>query len=267
MLLWYARMSRSLIIPSSFSSALLLHLLTLVAACKREKAWEVHPYPCIGDFRFLHLSISQHPLYPTVLSRLKESSQILLDIGCCFGQDIRCLVADGVPSENLFAADLRLEFLELGYELFKDKGTLKTQFLEGDIFDVNEEGGKELRRLNGEIDIIHAASFLHLFTWDEQVKAGIQMVQFLKPTTMNALILGRQTASTNPGVKPRLMNATGNTYRHNPESFQRLWNEIGERTGTRWRSKVDMYEATGWRRPRDGKETDDRLMRYEIHKI
>ena len=259
--MWYAPS------PILSSPTFLLLQLTFVSSYKREKAWEVHPYPCIGGFRFLHLSISQHPLYPTVLSRLKHSSQTLLDLGCCFGQDIRCLVADGVPGENLYGADLRLDFLELGYELFKDKGTLKTQFIEGNILDVDGEGGKELRQLTGKIDIIHAASFLHLFTWDDQVEAGMQMVRFLRPTTKDALILGRQTATINPGVKPGLNTTSGNKYRHNSESFQRMWNEIGENTGTRWRVKVDLYEAVGWRRPGEGKDTEDRMMRFEVHRL
>ena len=255
-------------VPSLCFHNLLSQLLTLSTSCKREKAWDIYPYPCIGGFRFLNLSISQHPLYSTVLSRLKDSSQILLDIGCCFGQDIRRLVADGVPSEHLYGADLRLEFLELGYELFKDEGTLKTKFLEGNIFEVNGEEGKELRQLNGKIDIIHASSFLHLFTWDEQVKAGVQMVHFLNPMTKDALIIGRQTATITPGVKPSILSsALGDKYRHDAASFQRMWDEIGEKTGTKWSVKADLYEAIGWRKPGEGKDTEDRMMRFEVHKI
>lgn len=48
---------------------------------------------------FLQLNMSLSPAYDEVLSRLKNE-QRLLDLGCCFGQDIRKLVHDGVPSEN-----------------------------------------------------------------------------------------------------------------------------------------------------------------------
>lgn len=49
------------------------------------------PYPCIGSFRFLDLSIPQSPLYPEILDRLK-SGQKLLDVGCAVGQELRQLV-------------------------------------------------------------------------------------------------------------------------------------------------------------------------------
>lgn len=33
----------------------------------RDEAWKVWLYPCIGQFRFLDLSISQSPHYPAIL--------------------------------------------------------------------------------------------------------------------------------------------------------------------------------------------------------
>ena len=80
---------------------MIIHALLLLAPHQRDQAWKIHPYPCVGGFRFrfgfLDLSISLNPLYPTVLARLRASStpQRLLDLGCCFGQDIRRLVANG----------------------------------------------------------------------------------------------------------------------------------------------------------------------------
>lgn len=193
---------------------------------QREKAWQVHPYACVGRFRFLDLSISLDPIYPTVLSRLKDSSsppQTLLDLGCCFGQDIRRLVADGAPSEDLYGADLRPEYLELGYELFRDKGRLNAHFLVGDVFDDGEgEGGNELKKLDGKIDIIHAASFLHLFTWDEQVQVGMRMVRLFRTTTTTKdppLVFGTQAGSVKPGVYYS-SDMSRTRYRHDPESFQ-----------------------------------------------
>ncbi len=52
----------------------------------RDRAWQIHPYPCIGQFRFLNLSISQHASYPRILAALKEpgARRTLLDLGCCF---------------------------------------------------------------------------------------------------------------------------------------------------------------------------------------
>lgn len=49
------------------------------------------PYPCIGQFRFLSLGIANSPHYDEVLQRLRGGEK-LLDVGCCFGQEIRKLV-------------------------------------------------------------------------------------------------------------------------------------------------------------------------------
>jgi len=231
---------------------------------KREKAFrEVAPYPCIGHFRFLDLSISLHALYPKVLSRLKTSSQTLLDLGCCFGQDIRRLVVDGAPAENLYGADLHPEFLELGYDLFKDKDKLKAHFLLGDVFDDESEGKRELKKLDGKIDIIHAASFIHLFGWDDQVRVGVRMVRLLKPDATDSLILGRQAGITKAGI-------VRDKFRHDPESFQKLWDAVGEQTGTKWKVKADLQMIEGWEERgqselrEDGKET--RAMQFEVHR-
>ncbi|KAF9734977.1 methyltransferase domain-containing protein [Paraphaeosphaeria minitans] len=56
-------------------------------------------------------------------------------MACCFGQGIRQLVADGAPPENIFGCDLRKEYVELGYQLFRDHGRLHGQLLTADIFE------------------------------------------------------------------------------------------------------------------------------------
>lgn len=42
-------------------------------------------------YRFLDLSMSQRKEYPEIVRRLKGGEKIL-DLGCCFGQEIRQLV-------------------------------------------------------------------------------------------------------------------------------------------------------------------------------
>lgn len=191
------------------------------------------PYPCIGQFRFLDLSISSAPQYPEILQRVKDG-QKLLDVGCCFGQDVRKLVFDGAPAENIYASDLQHEFWDLGYELFLDKDRLRTQFIEADVFD--EESG--LSKLDGQIDIVHAASFFHLFSWPQQKEVAIRIVSLLKPQA-GSLVLGRQVGNVAPGEFP---HREGTMYRHNEESFQQLWNQVGSATDSKWKAEVEMTE-------------------------
>ena len=101
-------------------------------------------------------------IYPQVLERVR-AGEVLLDLGCCFGQDIRELVADGAPSDKILGVDIEHRLFELGYELFRDKETLQAQFYTQSIF---EEGF--LTEWEGKVDMIYVGSFLHLFDLDKQ---------------------------------------------------------------------------------------------------
>ncbi|KAF5851889.1 hypothetical protein GGP41_000617 [Bipolaris sorokiniana] len=196
----------------------------------RDEAFKIFPYPCLGNWGFLNFSIGVGPAYQEVVRRIKDGEQFL-DLGCCMGQDIRKLVHDGVPSTNTYASDLKKTFWDLGYDMFLDKSTLKTQFLEADIFDADSQ----LKQLDGKIDIINAAAFFHLFDWDDQFKAAKRVVQLLKPVP-NALIVGRQGGQPKAGTFSHVMKDQ-TAFWHNPESWKDMWKHVGEQTGTKW--KVD----------------------------
>jgi len=188
----------------------------------RDQAWDVFPYPCIGQFRFLDLSIGLHPLYQEILSRMKTGKQKYLDLGCCFGQDIRRLVADGVPSENCYGSDLRLDFMQIGYKLFLDEDALKTEFIAGDVFDPESN----LKKLEGNMDVIHAAAFFHLFGWDEQKAIARRVLKLLKPQK-DSLLVGRQVGNVKGGEFPHRTNPSRSMFRHDNETWKQMWTEIG----------------------------------------
>ena len=200
-----------------------------------------------------------HPVYQDVLARVKAGEKIL-DLGCCFGQDTRRLFADGAPGKNLYASDLRPEFIDLGYDLFKDKGHISAHFLTGDVFAEEGENSVSLKELDGKIDLVHASSFFHLFNWTEQVQVGIRVCRLLNQSTKDALVFGRQSGSITPGHKPGL-SGTKERYRHDPASFQKMWDEIGEKTGTRW--KVDASLTKRSQDPDD----DTRVLYYAAHRV
>jgi len=197
----------------------------------RDRAFDIFPYPCIGLFRFLDLSIRKSPEYPEVLQRVKNG-QKFLDLGCCFGQDIRKLVSDGAPSENTYGADLQMEFMNLGYDLFLDKDTLKTKFIASDIFDP----GSDFGQLNSSIDIVNAASFFHLFDWEQQVWCAKRVTEILKDVP-GVLVIGRQMGSENAGPYTSATDKK-TRYWHNEESFKRMWKQVGDETGSEW--EVDV---------------------------
>ena len=200
---------------------------------------------------------------------MKESDHTLLDIGCCFAQDIRKLVSDGAPSENILGAELRPEFVDLGYVLFRDRDTLKSKFLIGDVFDETAESA--FGKLDGKVDIIYAASFFHLFNWEDQVGMAERVVRFLNPI-QGSLVFGRQRGNINSGEYEHRTNEKGTMFRHNERSWKEMWKQVGEATGSSWDIRVwlDKDEDFGKNRKDEGTGLDnkldsgDRRLRFEV---
>lgn len=189
------------------------------------------------------------------------SRDALLELGCCFGQGIRQLVRDGVEPSRLYGTDLHNEFLELGFDLFRDRESLTeggATFVAGDMLNADDA---DLVRFDGKVTIIHATNFFHLFAWDQQVAIGTRMTRFLKPETKDALLFGWHIGS----LKPRNDKALylGDRYLHNEESLQKLWDEVGEKTATKWRveSEVISKMPPGLR----GFDDNARIMRYGVY--
>nr|A0A348HAY0.1 RecName: Full=O-methyltransferase phiE; AltName: Full=Phomoidride biosynthesis cluster protein E [fungal sp. ATCC 74256]BBG28502.1 putative methyltransferase [fungal sp. ATCC 74256] len=203
----------------------------------RDKAWEVYPYGTIGMFGFLTLSLPTHPSYPDILASLQSGKKTFLDIGCCVGQELRSLTYAGVPSENLYGVDLHQGFLDIGYELFRDSETLKSTLLAADVFDENSE---VLKDVEGKIDVVHAGSFFHLFDWDQQVTAAKRVVRLLRPQP-GSILVGKQAGDVNAGQKSR-PGKLGSRYRHNAESWKKLWQQVAAETGTQWEVSVRELE-------------------------
>ncbi|KAK7727414.1 hypothetical protein SLS57_002886 [Botryosphaeria dothidea] len=203
----------------------------------RDKAWEIFPYPCIGMFRFLDLNMCNQPYYPEVLERVKNGEKIL-DIGCCFGQELRKLAHDGAPVSSLYGSDIRPEFLSLGHTLFLDEATLPLDphFLAADILSPSALSATPLAPLASRISIVHASSFFHLFPRADQLRAALRLVELLVPEP-GATVVGRQVGSPEPG--PR---GEHGRWMHDAASWRALWDEVGESTGSRWEVKEARLE-------------------------
>lgn len=145
------------------------------------------------------------------------------------------MVFDGAPSENTYGSDLEKNFMEIGYDLFLDKSTLKTTFIAADIFDEDSD----LKQIAGGIDIIHAASFLHLFDEEGQYKACENIVKLLK-NKPGSLFIGRQIGNLEAGVHVGSIDSSKKRYRHNPRSFEQMWKSVGEKTGTKWKVEARL---------------------------
>ncbi|KAH6913282.1 hypothetical protein BKA70DRAFT_1421562 [Coprinopsis sp. MPI-PUGE-AT-0042] len=212
----------------------------------QEKAYDIHAYPCIWTFNFLRLKIARLPAYPQALALLhKHTDPLLLDIGCCFGNDARKAVVDGWPVKNVIASDLRGDFWTSGHELFKSTPeSFPVTFIEGDVFDPafiapadpiydkcpsqRPEGLHQLQTLTplqGQISAIHASSLFHLFDEEGQTKAARQVATLLSPEA-GSLIFGSHIGKTDKGsreVEESIPVGRARMFCHSPESWRELW--------------------------------------------
>lgn len=203
-----------------------------------------------------------------MLSRLKSASTpppTLLDLGCCLAQDLRRLVFDGVPSERLIGVDLHPEFIEQGYELFRDRETLKAKFITANVLDESTEN--PLGKLNNSIDMVHVASFLHLWDWDMQVQLCERIVALLRDRP-GGLVFGRQVGTVKPGEYPSRTEKEKVIWRHDVETFGRMWEVVGSKTGTTWRVDAELKVVdSNKQRERGWRDEGTRMLRFAVERL
>lgn len=84
-------------------------------------------------------------------------------------------------------------------------------------------------------------SFLHLFGYEKQVEICKRMVEILRPVS-GSCTLGRQVGSLEAQSITHRTNAENTMFRHNPDSFAKMWEEVGEATGSKWRAEARLLE-------------------------
>lgn len=102
---------------SSFES-LRAHVLSLLDLFKSQKH---HIYVCIDRMMFLKPRLPRHFYYKQFLDQMKSNDKnTIADLGCCFGQEVRNLIFEGISPRNIFAIDLCDDYWNVGREVFMD---------------------------------------------------------------------------------------------------------------------------------------------------
>lgn len=200
------------------------------------------------------------------IERLKApgSQDTFLELGGFICQTIRQLAFDGVDSARLYGTDLHAEFIELGYEQFRDRQSLQATFVAGDLLIPDADYGTSAiaTTFDGKISIAHAANFFHLFSWDSQLVICERIVRFFRRglgAENPAVLFGVHMGSLKPGD---MRVGAFRVFLHDQSTFQSLWDEVGRKTGTSW--KVSMHAmATAPPKPNAYGE-DARAMRYVV---
>jgi len=216
-------------------SELQAHILAIQA-----RAFAVFPYPCIRRLSFAKLKISRFEAYKEVLQLGRERpGAILLDLGCCFGNDARKAVDDGFPASQVVATDLKQEFWELGHELFRSTSeSCPIRFVQGDILDpslvaVNLTSPptsgdvlsactaqRSLAPLQRLVSAIHASAFFHLFDETDQERIA-RACNTLLSHQPGSIIFGSHRGSDTPTDRGK-----GNSFAHSPESWKDMWRKV-----------------------------------------
>jgi hypothetical protein len=93
------------------------------------------------------------------------------------------------------------------------------------------------------VDVLYAGSLLHLFDYQGQLKVSEIIIELLKPVKDSA-VLGRQVGNVVAGETSRkTADPAKKMYRHNDESFKKMWRDLGEKTGTKWKVEVVMGDG------------------------
>ncbi|GAM41070.1 hypothetical protein TCE0_041r13910 [Talaromyces pinophilus] len=243
----------------------------------RDQAWAIRSYPCTGLGVWLVPFISTLPAYPTILKRLKDtanggSGARLIDIGCFLGSDLRRLAFDGAPTENLYGVDI-VSHWDVGFALYRDQDKFKAHFIEADLLSIGEDnnaGSGETTRfqaLRATADIVSISAVLHQWDWDDQIKAAKKVVALTKGP--DALVVGHQIGNVEAKqVWNKALQV--HHWRHTPESFAKLWDQVGAETGTAWKTegKLLSFEEMGWD-PEDNRwmEPGDKALNFVVTRL
>ncbi|CAI6241410.1 unnamed protein product [Periconia digitata] len=204
----------------------------------REKAWKVFPWPCVGMWSFVVPTINTLPQYSSIILRVKEKGQRILDLGCALGQDVRQMIADGVPDHLVYGLELEAGFIDLGYDLFLDRDTLKSEFISADVLEKSGPNPK-LAAWDGTIDIIYSGRFLHCFGREDGLVVAMRMTKLLS-NRAGSVIVGECLGGK---IDREVVAPVGKLHLYSVESFKELWAQAAEGMGVEF--KVDVQAHPG----------------------
>jgi SAM-dependent methyltransferase len=165
---------------------------TLLEKYTREGVRYPHILMILGQPR-----INNHFFY----SRLLEGTGRLLDYGCGTGDNVRQLLRDGFPRERITAFDINRASIDLGFDLYGDRGEIGDLFTVSDTFPFGP----------AEFDRVYSASVFHVIADDQEFGAYLAHARsVLRPGGIffgSTLGLAGEEVTASPGEwgPPRLM--------------------------------------------------------------
>ncbi|KAK4146656.1 uncharacterized protein C8A04DRAFT_9695, partial [Dichotomopilus funicola] len=230
---------------------------------QRDQIWDVHPWPCVGQFRFLDLSLRRNPSYTTMLQRLVHGGDRILDVGCCLAQDLRKLAYDGAPPSSLFGLEKQAEFIRIGHSFFDDAESFgEATFFAADSLNREDE---EVRKAAGTFSIVSLGMVLHIWGLEGQIKACERVTELLRDEK-GVLVVGQSVGDL--AGKEVSSRGTKMIFKHNVETFKEMWEEVRRKTGTKWKVEARLSEGLGIdSRPRNWDEPSTRRLSFSMERV
>ena len=85
------------------------------------------------------------------------------------------------------------------------------------------------------MDVISISAVLHQWDWQGQVDAAKKVAAFSKP---GSLVVGYQIG--NVEAQQLKFKVSVPQWRHDPASFDKMWNQVGAETGSKWETKARL---------------------------
>jgi hypothetical protein len=209
----------------------------------------------------LDFNLCHRPSYPKIVARLSsDPSARHLDVGCCLGQDIRKLILDGCPSQKITAIELEQPFIDLGYDLFKDREKMHTQFLTTNIVTDTDV----VKGFEGKMTSIHMGFVFHLFDRGEQKIVLSNLLKMLV-TDGSGILLGHCVAHADGVMQPAMLGKM--TFRHNLETWKQLCEEVEEETGVKIKTWETLMPFTTEGKFDSWRDDGKRILAFEVTKL
>ena len=90
--------------------------------------------------------------------------------------------------------------------------------------------------IKGGMDMVFVGDFFHLWGYEKQFEVCKRVVALLRPQS-GSMILGRQVGATE-SCENQGPAGVGIMFRHNKESFKKMWKDIGDELGISFTVKV-----------------------------
>jgi len=79
-----------------------------------------------------------------------------------------------------------------------------------------------------------------------------------------SVVLGRQSGNTEAKSFPRPLDPAQMVMRHNIESFEKMWEEVGKLTGSRWKVDAELLPRDQEAMPNHGTGGGDLTLRFAV---